>query len=158
MSKLYVAKMVILHPASCRLNGAIDEYKTEDIIIKRIPLGYKEVLTGRFFRQAQHLDRNTSYNSETCPYRILNSKVTLNLLSGHRQFVIDDYVNREYPLREATEQDVKDYVDRFDKSTLKTYYDEIARMQEAQRVEKANSKASKKKAKQIIRDCHKKRG
>ena len=158
MSKLYVAKMVILEPETYSLNGTVAQYTTEDILVKKVPFGYQEVLIGHFFRKGQYLENSLESNNDTCPYRIVNSAISNKLEKGHRQFFIDDFVNEDYPLREATEQDVKDYVDRFDTSTLKTYYDEKEKQKEAIRTEKARKNQSKKKVKQMIKDWHKNRG
>lgn len=146
MAKLYVAKMLILEPSNYGYNKEISGYKTEEVIVRRVPFGYKEVLTNHFFINGEKISGKT----------VSDLIVAGNLCSGFTQFILDD--NLSFPLREADEKDAKDYVDRFETSTLKAYYDEQARRKEEIQAEKTRQKESKKKAKQIIRTYQKENG
>ena len=48
MTKLYVAKMVMIKPLFFYGNGAV-KVITDDILVKKPTFGYKEKLTGRRF-------------------------------------------------------------------------------------------------------------
>ena len=147
MSKLYVARMIVLDPNNIhRYSNALSKYSTEEILVKKGFFGYQEVFTGFYFLWFEKsVDMNYDYNRHDYPFVVLDYSIVLNLRLGHKQFVLDSFKN--FPLREALEKDVEEYIARFETSSLKLYCDEVEKKQQ----EKQNIKSSKKKARQLVR-------
>lgn len=150
MSKLYVAKMIVLHPCDLsEYNNGI-RYCSEDIIVKRVPFGYKEVFTNHIFHPKKILEVNYQSNRTSYPYEICDRSTERNLRSGLKQFVLD--TNKSFPIREADEIDVKNYIDNFETSSLKRYYDDQEAKNKAEIERKNKDKESKQKAKMLVLD------
>ena len=148
MSKLYVAKMVIIKPLFLYVNSAV-KIKTEDVLVEKTMLGYRDALTVHNFIKWTYLkDNEDTYNSLTCPYKVCSSSVLRKLQDGQTQFLIDDHFNLRTPLREAEEQDVKTIIDNFQQSALNQYYKD-------QQARKERKEREKRKMKELIREAKK---
>ena len=79
MSKLYVAKMVMIKPLFFYGNGAV-KVITDDILVKKTAFGYKETLTGRSFKKGTYLKKNEgTYNCVSAPYILTDSSIAQKL-------------------------------------------------------------------------------
>lgn len=152
MSKLYVAKMVMIKPLFLFVNGAV-KIKSEDILVKKTVFGYREVLTGRKFIKGTYLEDNEgTYNSATYPYKLCNASIIKKLENGQTQFLIDDYFNTKSPIREAEKKDVQTIVDNFENSILNQYYKDEQVKRERKEREKRRMKDSIREAKQLVKE------
>ena len=149
MSKLYVAKMVMIKPLFFYGNGAV-KVITDDILVKKTAAGYKEALTGRRFKKGTYLKKNEgTYNCVSAPYILTDSSIAKKLEDGETQLLIDDFINAKYPIREATEQDIETIVDSFEQSRLNQYYKDQQSRKERKKQEKRSTEAAIKEAKQV---------
>ena len=66
------------------------------------------------------------------------------------QFVLD--INKSFPLKEAEKKDAKRYIEEFENTALKKYYDKQESELEAEMAERKRAKNSKKEAKILIKE------
>ena len=66
------------------------------------------------------------------------------------QFVLD--INKSFPLKEAEKKDAKRYIEEFENTALKKYYDKQESELEAEIAERKRAKNSKKEAKILIKE------
>lgn len=151
MSKLYVAKMVIIKPIFFSSDGGA-KIKTEDILVKKTMFGYREVLTGHHFIKGTYL----ASNADSCdpinrPYKVCNPNIIKRLEDGKTQFLIDDYFNLKAPIREAEETDIQTIVDNFENSTLNKYPQEQQAKRERKKQEHRRTNEYLKGRRQLIK-------
>lgn len=151
MAKLYVANLVILNPrdiSSC--DNKIKTYDSETILVKKTLFGYEEVFTKHMLYKTDALRRNYGVDDYMYMFIIGDSYIYKNLKEGKMQFVLDK--NKSFPLKEAEEKDAKKYIDNFEKSAIKRYYDQQEEALAAERAEIERKIASKKRAKKLIKE------
>ena len=151
MSKLYVASLIILNPRDISsYDNKIKTYHSEEILVKKTLFGYEEVFTNHPLYKTNALRRNYFGDDDIYMFIIEDSSIYKNLKKGQMQFVLDK--NLSFPLKEAEEKDAKKYIENFETSALKRYYDQQQAEQEAEIEERKREKQSKKEAKRLIKE------
>lgn len=149
MSKLYVAKMVMIKPIFTSFDGTV-KIITDDILVRKTAFGYKEALTGHHFKKGTYLEKNTDgCDPINRPYKLCSPSILKKLDDGDTQLLIDDFINTKYPIREANKEDIDTIVDNFENSRLNQYYKAQQARKERKEQEKRRTKAAIKEMRQV---------
>lgn len=136
MTKYYIAKMLILDPKDALIApNILTTYRAEDIVVKKVPFGYMEIMTNRFFRGGTKIESAVK-DQLAIGVHVCDKLTAIRLELGEKQFVLDDNL---FPLKEAQLKDVEDYLRNFDSSALKLHYDERRRLVE-EKIDEFNQK------------------
>ena len=148
MTKLYVTNLTTLYPSDLGPGNTIRTATSDEILVKKTLFGYKEVFTNHPLTVKKILKINLGGPAYEYSYIVSDMDVLSALQQGKMQFVLDE---DKCAFREAEEKDALTIIDSFEKTALSRYYENKAEKVEDAVSERQRVRASRKKAKQLVK-------